>query len=305
MSFNLCSPECEILPIPFLQNACSPIVQRGGISHIIAASCRVPDLSTLELEDICDFARQGRVVISPPLLAELPAAETTSSDTRSCAPATITGYTQTLSFESYNHDPVNFAEFDFWRQLARNYTSFNFYYVGCDGLVYGPVPNPSFSVSHMIEQKNTGKAGFMGELSFTYGPGDFLKPFRVSGIVQALTGGCFDTPATGFTVTTPFEQTRTGVAGSATPVTATALTITRTSCTEPIIISVIDVIVITGGPNAPTTATTNIAGPSGTTGGQIAFNLQNADPGTYDYVYQLSACGDTFTGNIRVTVTGS
>lgn len=303
MSFTSCPPQCEVLPPYFQEGACVPVVQSGGISRIVIASCRTPDLSTLTLAEICDYARDGRIAITPELLAELPAAETTRSETRSCSPDTVTGHTQTLQFQSYNHDPVNASEYDFWAGIARNSNAFNFYFIGCDGWIYGPVPSPSFTVSPVIEPRKTGKAGFTGELSYMYAPGEFLRPFRINGIVSALTGGCVDAQPGGFEVVSPFDPTVTGTVGGP-DATLEGLEITRTSCTQPIVVSLVDIYIISGGPNPPQVTFNNIPGPSGTTA-SASVSFAGASPGVYDFVYQLSGCNDTFTASFRVTVNPS
>ena len=297
MPFNSCPSQCVILPPDYASAACEKQVQQGGISNLIIAACDVPDLTLLSLAEICEYARQGRVVMSPSLLGQKPEAETESSDTDSCSDQTITGYKYTLQFESYEYDPVNFSNYTFWNFVKRYYQRYHFYYVTCDGLLHGPVPSPSLKVSHMTEAKRTQKAGHKGTLSWLgY---DDLVPVRISGLTQALSGGCVDGPS-GFVISEGFPPTMTAAAGSTTPVTQ-SITILRQSCTQTVEVSVVGIEIISGGPVAPTVTGNSIVGPAGTSG-SLVFSFAAASPGIYDVVYRVRGCADSVVGTIRVTV---
>ena len=306
MAFTPCSTECIILPPVYAQNSCDTIIESGGVANFVITSCDVPELTTLSgtpaenIALICDYIREGKIVISPNLLGEIPEADTESSDTESCSPATITGYTWNLGFSSFAHDPTNKSDYRFWNDLKLTYKKFRWYYMSCNGDLFGVVPSPSFSVSKFREQKNTQKAGWIGALSWQ-GTAD-LVPTNIPGLVEALNGGCADGD-NGFTIDVEFASTLAGTAGGV-AVNTDTLEVTRVgTCTEDIVVEVEAIEVFTGGPTPPTVTTVNIAGPAGTDSADIIVDPTNADAGIYDIVYSISACDDSETRVLRVTLT--
>jgi len=296
--FQACPADCAVPPPEWVGQSCGAIVQKGGIKHFLIAKCTLPNIRLMTDAELCAAVAAGDIKLSPELLAEKPEAETTSSDTASCSPAEITGYTHTVNWQSFRHDPTNYSEFAYWNYLKRNIKFLSVYYIGCDGLIYGILPSPTFSASHMIEQKSTDKAGFMGTLSWNQF--EDIVPFRRDLLWTALAGGCEDGPS-GFTIAEELPSTLTLIAGGSAG-TISGLSIVRQACTQTVDIAIAQINVLSGGPNAPVPTATDIAGPSATTGGQISFNPANADPGVYEFIYTISACDDSYTRSVLVTV---
>lgn len=300
MAFTPCPSECVLLPPLYGQDACDQTIEPGGVSNIIVTSCDVPDLTSLTLAQICTFIAAGKVSLSPSLLGQIAEADTESSDTRSCSPATITGYTWNLEFESYDHDRINYGDYSFWNDLKRTYTRYRFYYISCEGLLFGVVPSPSFSVSKMREQKNTQKAGWMGALSWQgY---DDLVPVKIPGLQEALAGGCVDTPDVGFRIATEFATTLPVQIGGGAIVINQLVIVREAGCTNTIVVSIEGIEVFTGGPKAPIVIATSLPAPL-LTGATISVNPDNADVGIYDIIYRISGCADSYVRSLRVTVT--
>jgi len=298
MSFTPCPTQCILLPPQYAQDSCEIAIEPGGVANLVITSCDIPNLAGLTLPQICTLISAGKVALSPSLLGQIAQADTESSDTESCSPSTITGYTWNLEFSSFGHDPVNFSDYDFWNDLKIRYKRFRFYFMSCSGLLFGVVPSPSFSVSRMREQKNTQKAGWMGNLSWQ-GLED-IKPVYIPGLQQALAGGCVDTPDVGFTIATEFNAAITATIGLG-PVSVTQLAILRVACLQTVAITIEAIEVFTGGPTAPTVTVTSLASPA-VTGAIISVNPDAADPGIYDIIYRISGCGDSYIRSLRVTV---
>ena len=296
--FQACPADCAVQPPEWAGQSCGAIVQKGGIKHFLIVKCTLPNIRFLTDAELCAAVAAGDIKLSPELLAEKPEAETTSSDTASCSPAEITGYTHTINWQSFRHDPTNMSDFAYWNYLKRNIKFLSLYYIGCDGLIYGILPSPTFSSSHMIELKSTDKAGFMGTLSWNQF--DDIVPFRRDLLWSALSGGCIDGP-NGFTIEEEMGSTLSLTVGGA-PATISGLEVARQACNQDVVINIVQINVLSGGPDAPVATPTNIAGPSATTGGQISFDPQAADAGVYEYIYTVSACDDSYTRSVVVTV---
>lgn len=300
MAFEICPAECVLFPPNFADNGCDTTFRSGGVSNFVIASCDVPELSNLSIAQICEYIQQGKIVISPELGGEIAEPETTTVDDTSCRPDSISGYTWNLAFTAYPADNVNFTDYDFWNGLKRDYRRYKFGFLTCEGFFVGWIPRVTFSAGNVRPRKSTESSYWAGSLSWL-GFEDYA-PQRISGLVEALNGGCVDGP-TGFSIDVEFLEDVSIVQGAGLAVLTNELEITRDTCTEDIVITIEDIAVITGGPTPPEFTVANIAGPADTTGGSISADATNASAGLYVLTYTISACDDSYTRTLEVTVT--
>lgn len=188
MAIN-CTQSCELLPPLGLSESCVKKPRKGGISRFIVATCLVPDLSTLTSEEICNLIVENKIIVSPEIMGQKPAASTQSKRYSSCKPEEISNYEQSVTFQSYLLDE-EYKDFDFYNDLIQNYNRYQFGYLTCDGMFVGFIPDAVFMASYIQEDTSQGNSYWEGSLKWNTGSTGEIKPVLIPDFLSNLLTKC-------------------------------------------------------------------------------------------------------------------
>lgn len=185
-----CLSQCSPDLTPADLGGCTPKFLSGGIRSVFFMKCDA-EFGTITGQQITDFeawetfVQGGIIVFSPGVLGSKPKGTTTTQRIQSCLPEVVTQREQTIQFRDYNADPDTLSNYDFWINKQENYSVLKFGYVSCEGLVYGPFNNGTWTIDlDDVREENVETKLYMdGTISvFT----NLVKPVKVPGILTLI-----------------------------------------------------------------------------------------------------------------------
>lgn len=161
----LCNKDFEpIVP------TCERELLSGGLAAVGFLKCS----STLDITDPADLATaiaNGDAISTPcgEITGSVPEAEDTMFKTDDCAPERVIGRKHTVNWFDYNSQDmtIGFGQDIFYNNIDRFYRYHQFFYLTCDGRMYGPVKKYSLTLKRPVETDGlTGKTFWMGTVAF-------------------------------------------------------------------------------------------------------------------------------------------
>ena len=185
-----CIPECEIKPPKKIGGSCVKQPRQGGISRLVIASCLVGDLSTMTSEQICTLITLGKIIVSPELIGQRPAASTSGKKFSSKKPEQITNYENSITFQNYLLED-DYYDYDFWSDLKANANSYQFGWLDTNDLFYGWIPDAVFQVMPVSEDSNQGNQYWEGSIKWnSSSTTPELKPILIQNFLTDLLTNC-------------------------------------------------------------------------------------------------------------------
>lgn len=155
-----CITDCSPTLISRAFGDCNPDFMNGGFLAFAFMKCD-KDFADVSGGVITDVARWEEmitdldIVISRPILGSKGEVSTTSLRINSCQPEVVTGGSMPFAFEMYEADKTDFNHIKFWKDIQNKYSQLKFMAITCEGFVYGPFENKTWSITASEVRENT------------------------------------------------------------------------------------------------------------------------------------------------------
>jgi hypothetical protein len=119
-------------------------------------------------------------------LGSKPKGSATNLKVASCLPEVVVGRTQTIQFRDYSADLDGLTHYDYYIDVQENYLSYKFGYITCEGYVYGPFEDKTWSldIDDVREESSDSPTFIDGTITITKLL--MTKPVLVDGILDIL-----------------------------------------------------------------------------------------------------------------------
>lgn len=186
----LCPSPCvKPLTANPLGNLCDDNnIRTAGIKHLIAATCDVEIEVPTDYTEWKTFADEGKILLSPKLLAEKPETDDSTLVVDSCGSEVVIQETHTLSGTSSYFTDENEDIFNFWADLKKNLQSYRIGWIDCNDRIYinGKIPGFRMTgkINHIVPPENTERQHFLFNLQFK--SKEIIKPITVEDFYDAF-----------------------------------------------------------------------------------------------------------------------
>jgi len=185
-----CLDACAPSLTPLVLGTCTQQFLKGGIRALAFLKCNASfdDVSggITDVQAWEDLVLSSDLVFTGSLIGSKPKGSATKLRTQSCAPEVVTARVQTLSFRDFNADLDNLTQYDFWNSIQNNYSTLQLLYITCEGYVYGPFDNGSWSIDVDDVRNETSEEPVFMDGSISISKLTLTKPVLVAGILSIL-----------------------------------------------------------------------------------------------------------------------
>lgn len=186
-----CLDECAPALPEMVANECEQRFMKGGIRALFFMKCNA-SFDEVSGETIADIAvwnalvASNDLVFSSEIIGSKPKGTATRLRTKSCSPEVVVSKQQVINFRDYNADLGYLTHYDFWISIDNNYSNLKVGYITCEGYVYGPFDNRTWSMDldDVRDENSEQPVNFDG--SITIDITSITKPVFVSGILDIL-----------------------------------------------------------------------------------------------------------------------
>ena len=186
-----CLTACSPTLVPLGEAGCNPTFMNGGYYKIAFMKCD-KDFDDTPSGSITDVTRwqemidDNDIVISNEILGSKGASSTTKLRVASCKPEVVTGGTTPYSFEDFNADTDEFTHITWWKQIQSQYNTLKVMFITCEGYVYGPIENGTWSIEVSEVRENTKESPAKIAGTITVSDYALIVPVKVPGLIGLI-----------------------------------------------------------------------------------------------------------------------
>ncbi len=186
-----CVAECSPDLVQRVVEGCVTTFMNGGLYKLAFMKCDkdFDDVSGGVITDVsrwADMIDADEIIVSDTILGSKGEVSVTSIRTNSCQPEIPTGGTMPFAFEDFNADTTGFNHIIWWRQIQRKYNLLKFMAITCEGYVYGPFDNGTWSIVASEVRENTKETPTKIAGTITVAEYELQVPVFVSGLIGLI-----------------------------------------------------------------------------------------------------------------------